>query len=180
MGNDGPTKKLLARYHVQSNVTKDYAYINGVPEVLVPDNLKAGVKSPHRYEPDINPTYQEFARHYGVAVVPARTRRPKDKAKVEVGVQVVERWILARLRDHTFFSLADVNQAIGELLQELNQRPMRHLEKSRQALFAELDQPALAPLPRQPYEFARLGPRSEWTSTTMWSLRNTTIACPTP
>jgi transposase len=141
------------------------AFIGGIPEVLVPDNLKAGVKSPHRYEPDINPTYQEFARHYGVAVVPvplapaeagrmARTRKPKDKAKVEVAVQVVERWILARLRDRTFFSLGELNQAIGELLQELNARPMRHLEKSRQALFAELDQPQLAPLPQQPYAFA--------------------------
>jgi len=135
------------------------AFLGGVPEVLVPDNLKTGVKSPHLYEPDLNPTYQEFAHHYGVAVVPARTRKPKDKAKVEVGVQVVERWILARLRDRTFFSLAEVNQAIDELLQELNQRPMRHLEKSRQALFAELDQPALAPLPREPYEFAT------WTKT---------------
>ncbi len=131
------------------------AFLGGVPEVLVPDNLKAGVKSPHLYEPDINPTYQEFARHYGVAVVPARTRKPKDKAKAEVGVQVVERWILARLRDRTFFSLAEVNRAIGELLQELNERPMRHLEKSRRALFVELDQPALAPLPKQPYAFGR-------------------------
>ena len=85
-----------------------------MPEVLVPDNLKAGVKSPHLYEPDINPTYQEFARHYGVAVVPTRTRKPKDKAKAEVGVQVVERWILARLRDRTFFSLGELNQAIGK------------------------------------------------------------------
>ena len=121
----------------------------------MPDNLKAGVKSPHRYEPDINPTYQEFARHYGVAVVPARVRKPKDKAKAEVGVQVVERWILARLRDRTFFSLAELNRAIRELLEELNNRPMRHLGQSRQELFANLDQPALASLPAQPYEFAR-------------------------
>jgi len=131
------------------------AFLGGVPKVLVPDNLKAGVKSPHLYEPDINPTYQEFARHYSVAVVPARVRKPKDKAKVEVGVQVVERWILARLRDWTFFSLAKLNQTIWELLDELNNRPMRHLEQSRQELFASLDQPALAPLPTQPYEFAR-------------------------
>jgi transposase len=130
------------------------AFLGGVPEVLVPDNLKAGVKCPHLYEPDINPTYQEFAQHYGVAVVPTRTRKPKDKAKAEVAVQVVERWILARLRDRTFFSLAELNQAIGELLEELNERPMRHLEKSRQALFTELDQPELAPLPAHPYEFA--------------------------
>jgi transposase len=129
-------------------------FFGGVPAVLVPDNLKAGVKSPHRYEPDINPSYQEFARHYGVAVVPTRSRKPKDKAKVEVGVQVVERWILARLRDRTFFSLAELNQAIRELLCELNDRPMKHLGQSRRELFVELDQPALKPLPQQPYEFA--------------------------
>lgn len=129
-------------------------FLGGVPEVLVPDNLKAGVKSPHLYEPDINPTYQEFARHYGVAVIPARSRKPKDKAKVEVGVQVVERWILARLRDRTFFSLSELNQAMAELLKELNDRPMKHLGQSRRELFVELDQPALKPLPQQPYEFA--------------------------
>ena len=130
------------------------AFLGGVPEVLVPDNLKAGVKSPHLYEPDINPSYQEFARHYGVAVVPARVRKPKDKAKVEAGVQVVERWILARLRDHTFFSLGELNQVIRELLEELNNRPMRHLEQSRRELFESLDKPLLSPLPAQPYEFA--------------------------
>jgi transposase len=130
------------------------AFLGGVPEVLVPDNLKAGVKSPHLYEPDLNPTYQEFARHYGLAVVPARVRKPKDKAKVEVGVQVVERWILARLRDRTFFSLAALNGAVRELLDELNNRPMRHLGESRRELFESLDQPALSPLPAQPYEFA--------------------------
>ena len=129
-------------------------FLGGVPEVLVPDNLKAGVKSPHLYEPDINPTYQEFARHYGLAVVPARVRKPKDKAKVEVGVQVVERWILARLRDRPFFSLAELNQAIAALLSELNQRQMKHLGQSRQELFVQLEQPVLRPLPQQPYEFA--------------------------
>lgn len=131
------------------------SFLGGVPEVLVPDNLKAGVKSPHRYEPDINPSYQEFARHYEVAVVPARARKPKDKAKVEVGVQVVERWIVARLRDRTFFSLAELNQAIRELLEELNSRPMHHLGQSRRELFESLDKPALAPLPVEPYEFAQ-------------------------
>ena len=107
------------------------AFLGGRPEVLVPDNLKAGVKSPHLYEPDLNPTYLDFAQHYGVAVVPARVRKPKDKAKVEVGVQVVERWILARLRNHTFFSLAELNQAIKAWLDELNGRPMHHLGQSR-------------------------------------------------
>lgn len=130
------------------------AFLGGVPEVLVPDNLKAGVKSPHLYEPDLNPTYQDFAQHYGVAVIPTRVKKPKDKAKVEVGVQVVERWILARLRDRQFFSLLELNEALAALLEELNQREMKHLGHSRQALFEELDRPALAPLPVQSYEFA--------------------------
>jgi transposase len=131
-----------------------FAFIGGVPEIVVPDNLKAGVKHPCRYEPDLNPTYQNLAQHYGTAIIPARPRKPKDKAKVEVGVQVVERWILARLRNRTFFSLADLNQAIRELLDELNTRLMRHLGRSRRELFEMLDRPALKPLPEQPYEFA--------------------------
>ena len=136
-----------------------FAFIGGVPEIIVPDNLKAGVKHPCRYEPDLNPTYQDLAQHYGTAVVPARVRKPKDKAKAEVGVQVVERWILARLRNRTFFSLADLNQAIRELLDELNVRLMKHLGRSRRELFETLDQPALKPpvsythltLPTTPY-----------------------------
>jgi len=132
------------------------AFIAGVPLAVVPDNLKSGVTHPSRYEPDLNPTYQELARHYGFVVLPARVRRPRDKAKVETGVQIVERWILARLRHQTFFDLASLNQAIGQLCDEINQRPMVHLEKSRQELFATVDQPALHPLPATPYEFARL------------------------
>jgi len=131
-----------------------FAFFGGVPDVVVPDNLKAGVKHPCRYEPDLNPTYQDLAQHYGTAVIPARVRKPKDKAKAEVGVQVVERWILARLRNRTFFSLAELNQAIRELLEELNARSMEHLERSRRQLFEELDQPALKPLPETRYEFA--------------------------
>jgi transposase len=131
-----------------------FAFLGGVPEIVVPDNLKAGVKHPCRYEPDLNATYQDLAQHYGIAVIPTRVRKPKDKAKVEVGVQVVERWILARLRNYTFFSLADLNQAIRELLGELNGRKMEHLGRSRRELFQELDQPALKPLPEQRYEFA--------------------------
>ena len=96
------------------------AFIDGVPLVVVPDNLKSGVKHPSRYEPDLNPTYQELARHYGFAVIPARVRRPRDKAKVESGVQVVERWILARLRHQTFFDLTSLNQAIRQLLEEIS------------------------------------------------------------
>jgi transposase len=131
-----------------------FAFLGGVPEIVVPDNLKAGVKHPCRYEPDLNPTYQDLAQHYGTAVIPTRVRKPKDKAKAEVGVQVVERWILARLRHHTFFSLADLNQAIRQLLDELNTRRMEHLGRSRRELFEMLDQPALKPPPELPYEFA--------------------------
>ncbi|MBN2258865.1 MAG: IS21 family transposase [Anaerolineaceae bacterium] len=130
------------------------AFFGGVPEIIVPDNLKAGVKHACFYEPDLNPTYQDLAEWYGIAVIPARPRKPKDKAKVEVGVQVVERWILARLRNHIFFSLTSANQAIRELLDDLNRRPMRHLDHSRRELFETLDQPVLKPLPQQPYEFA--------------------------
>lgn len=108
----------------------------------------------HRYEPDLNPTYQDLASHYGVAIVPARAGRPRDKAKAEVGVQVVERWILAALRDRTFFSLAELNAAIGELLERLNRRPFKKLPGSRRELFEQLDRPALRPLPAQRYEFA--------------------------
>ena len=131
------------------------SFLGGVPELLVPDNLKAGVTKANLYEPDLNPTYREFARHYQVAVVPTRVRSPKDKSKVEVGVQVVERWILAPLRDRKFIGLADANQAIRGQLEVINGREMKHLGQSRLELFAELDQPVLAPLPVQPYEFAR-------------------------
>jgi transposase len=106
------------------------------------------------YEPGLNPTYQDLATHYGTAILPARPRKPRDKAKVEVGVQVVERWILARLRNHRFFSLAELNAAIRTLLDDLNARPMRHLGKSRRQLFEELDRPALATLPVEPYVYA--------------------------
>jgi transposase len=128
--------------------------LGGVPRVLVPDNLKAAVTRPHRYEPVLNRTYEALAQHYGVAVVPARAARPRDKAKVEVGVQVVERWILARLRHHTFFSLTDLNSAIKDLRADLNHRPFKKLPGSRQSLFESLERPALRPLPRQPFEYA--------------------------
>jgi transposase len=131
-----------------------FAFIGGLPQIVVPDNLKQGVNKTDLYEPDLNPTYQEMAEYYALAVIPARPNRPRDKAKVEVGVQVVERWILARLRNRTFFSLAELNRAILKLLEELNDRPMEHLEKSRRTLFEELDQIALRPLPERPYEYA--------------------------
>jgi transposase len=133
---------------------RTFEALGGVPEVVVPDNLKAAVTRAHRYEPDLNRTYLDLAYHYHVAIIPARAARPRDKAKVEVGVQVVERWILARLRHHTFFALAEVNAAIRILLPDLNARPFKKLPGSRQSLFAALDQPALRPLPTQPYEYA--------------------------
>ncbi len=129
-------------------------FFGGVPEIIIPDNPKVGVKHPSRYEPDINPTYLDMAEHYGTVILPARVRRPKDKAKVEVGVQVVERWILARLRNRSFFGLAELNHAIRELLEEINDRTMEHLGKSRREFFEELDRPALKSLPAEPYQFA--------------------------
>ena len=102
-----------------------FAFFGGVVELLVPDNLRSGVTKACRYDPQPNATYQELARHYGCAILPARPYKPKDKAKAEIGVQVVERWILARLRHHTFFSLCELNAAIRELLVELNALPSR-------------------------------------------------------
>jgi transposase len=133
---------------------RTFETIGGVPRVLVPDNLKAAVNRSHRYEPELNRTYEALAQHYGVAVVPARAARPRDKAKVEVGVQVVERWILARLRHHTFFSLSDLNTAIKDLLTRLNRRAFKKLPGSRQSLFESLERPTLRPLPHTPFEYA--------------------------
>jgi transposase len=125
-----------------------------VPQVVVPDHLKAAVSRAHRYEPTLTRTYAELAQHDGVAIVPARAARPRDQAKVEVGVQVVARWILARLRHHTFFSLLELNTAIADLLGPLNQRPFKKLPGSRQSVFESLERPTLRPLPAQPYESA--------------------------
>src|SRR5215831_17833972 len=130
------------------------AFIGGVPAQLVPDNPKVGVTRANWYEPGLNRTYLDLAAHYGTAILPARARKPRDKAKVEVAVLVVERWILARLRNHRFFSLVELNRAIAELVTELNARPMRHLGVSRRDLFVELDQPALKELPAEPYQYA--------------------------
>ena len=130
------------------------AFLGGVPRQIVPDNPKVGVSKANWYEPGLNPTYQDFAGHYGTAILPARPRRPRDKAKVEAGVLLVERWILARLRHRRFFALAELNAAIAELLGELNDRPMRRLGVSRRRLFEELDRPTLAPLPAEPYTYA--------------------------
>jgi len=130
-----------------------FEYLGGVPEIIVPDNLKSGVTKACRYEPSVNRTYEEMASHYGVAVVPARRAKPRDKAKVEAGVLVVERWILAALRKRRFFSLCEVNQAIQELLVRLNDRPFRKREGSRRSLFESLDKPVLRALPAERYEY---------------------------
>jgi transposase len=130
-----------------------FEYLQGVPAIVVPDNLKSGVTRPCRYEPGVNLTYEEMAQHYGVAVVPARVRKPRDKAKVEAGVLVVERWILAALRKRRFFSLGEVNAAIAELLVRLNDRPFRKREGTRRSLYETLDRPALRALPVERYAY---------------------------
>jgi len=129
-------------------------YFGGVNAIVVPDNTKAAVTSPHRYEPELNKTYADWAQHYGCAVVPARAFKPRDKAKVEAAVQGVERWVMAPLRNRTFFSLAELNRALREQLEAYNNRPFQKLEGSRASLFDELDRPALRPLPPTRYEFA--------------------------
>ena len=128
-----------------------FAYFGGVTAAVVCDQLKSGVVVPCRYEPGLQRTYEEFAAHYGTAILPARPVKPRDKAKIEAGVLVAERWILARLRHETFFSLAALNARIAELLTELNARPMRVYRASRRELFERLDQPALRPLPAEPF-----------------------------
>lgn len=133
---------------------RTFAALGGVPEIVVPDTLKAAVTRAHRYAPDLNRTSTALAQHYGFAVIPARAAKPREKAKVAVGVQVVERWMLARLRHDTFFSLAEVHTALAPLLATLNARPFKQWLGSRQALFATLDRPALRPLPAQPYAYA--------------------------
>lgn len=137
-----------------SSHSRAFAFFGGVPEIVVPDNLKSGVTKSCKYEPDINPTYQDMATHYGCAVIPARVRRPKDKAKVEVAVQVVERWILARLRNNKFFSLSELNAAISKLIAQLNDRQFKKLPGSRKSLFETMDKPALRALPSEPYVYA--------------------------
>lgn len=132
-----------------------FAFLGGVPKVVVPDNLKSAVLKACRFEPGLNRTYAEMAGHYGTAILPARPHRPRDKAKVEVAVQVAQRWILARLRNRRFFSLTDLNAAIRLLVDEVNMRVMRGYGASRADLFATVDRPNLQPLPPEPYTFAR-------------------------
>lgn len=131
-----------------------YEFYQGVSALTVPDNLRAGVSAADRYEAELNPSYRDLAGHYGTCVIPARVRKPRDKAKVEAAVLVAQRWILAVLRHRTFYSLAELNAAIAELLVKLNERQMRHVKASRRELYERLDRPALKPLPPAPYEYA--------------------------
>jgi transposase len=131
-----------------------FEYFGGVTEILIPDNLKSGVTKPCRYEPDLNPTYLDMCQHYGTVVIPARVKKPRDKAKVEAGVLLVTRWITAALRHHTFFSIAEVNQKIRELLERLNTRKFKKLDTTRKELFDTIEKPSLKPLPLARYEYA--------------------------
>lgn len=138
---------------IQSHINA-FEYLGGCPELIIPDNLKSGVHKAHLYEPDVNPTYQDMAAYYGVAVIPARANSPKDKAKVENGVQQVERLILAKLRNRIFLSLHELNDAIRPLLEELNRRPFQKLPGSRLSHFNQLEKQVLKPLPAKRYDYA--------------------------
>lgn len=133
-------------------------FFGGVTKAIVCDNLKAGVAKALWFEPTLNQTFAAMAEHYDTTILPTRAAKPRDKAKVEGAVLIVERWILARLRNRRFFSLADLNGAIAGLLEDLNNRPMRHVGKSRRQMFEEIEKAALAPLPSEPFEYA------EWKS----------------
>ena len=134
--------------------TRSFAFFGGVPTMVVSDNLRAGITKACFYEPAVNRSYAEMAAHYDTAVVPARPYRARDKAKVEVAVQVATRFIVAKLRNRQFFSLCELNAAIAELVAQINNRVSRHLGASRRALFEELERAALKPLPAEPYVFA--------------------------
>jgi len=138
---------------IQSHIHA-FEFFQGVPEILIPDNLLSAVTRPCRYEPDLNATYREMAEHYETVIIPARVRKPKDKAKVESGVQMVEHWVLAPLRHRDFFSLLEVNEAIAEQIEKLNNRPFQKLEGTRRSLFETLEKPALKPLPLERYVYA--------------------------
>jgi transposase len=135
--------------------TRALEFFGGVPELVIPDQLKSGVTRACRYEPLVQRSYDEWSQHYGTTILPARPRKPRDKAKVEAAVQVAERWILARLRHETFFSLRELNERVRELLGDLNARPMRAYGQSRAERFVQLDQPVLRPLPPVAYELAQ-------------------------
>ena len=145
------SQELVHWCHAHENA---FEFFGGCPAVVVPDNLRSGVTKPHRYEPDPNATYLEMAQHYGVVVIPARPYKPRDKAKVEAGVQLVERWIIMALRKERFTSLGALNERIGELVDKLNHRPFKKMAGSRASVFAEIDAPALRALPGSRYDFA--------------------------
>lgn len=146
-----PSQELA---HWVSALVHAFEYFGGAPRLIVPDNLKAGVTHADRYEPVLNRTFADLAAHYGCAVMPARPRKPRDKAKVEAGVLVAERWVLARLRNLTFFSLDEANRAIAEQLESLNLKRFEKLSGTRRSLFEATDKLALRPLPAHRYEFA--------------------------
>ena len=136
-----------------SSQRRMFEFFGGTPALVVPDNLRSAISKSCRYDPDINPTYAQFIEHYGTAVLPARPYRPQDKSSVESGVQVVQRWILARLRHQTFVGLAELNAAIAQLLKTLNQKPFQKLPGCRESVFLEMDKPALKPLPLEAYHY---------------------------
>ena len=129
-------------------------FLGGVPKAMVPDNLKTGITKPSRYEPGINKTYQDLADHYGFVVLPARIRKPRDKAKVENAVGLVERYMLGRLRNRRFFSLVELNVAVAECVTTINAKVMKRIKQSRNELFARLDRPVLNELPKTRYQYA--------------------------
>jgi len=131
-----------------------FEFFGGVVKIVVPDNLKTGVQKPNYYEPDINPAYQELAEYYQFAVLPARVKKPKDKGKVENGVQNVERWVIAPLRKRTFFSLAEINRAVREQVDQLNNKVMLAVGRTRRQEYEDIDLPNLRPMPEKPYEYA--------------------------
>jgi transposase len=146
-----PSEEL--RWWIEGHI-RAFEYFGGVPEITVPDQPRTSTSRPCHYDPDINPTYLEWARHTGTIIIPARPRKPRDKPKVESAVLVAQRWILAALRNHTFFSIDQANEAIREKLEELNDRKFQRLDVSRRDLYLNLDKPALQPLPSRRYEFA--------------------------
>ena len=146
-----PSQEL--RFWIQAHVHA-FEYFQGAAALTVPDNAKTAVETPCRYDPVVQATYEEMAAHYGTAIVPARARKPRDKAKVEAAVLIAQRWILAELRNHRFFSVAGANEAILAKVEEMNDRPFEKLDSTRRVLFETLDRPALKPLPATRYEFA--------------------------
>ncbi len=147
--------KRRVRSHYQTGWKTMLGHLSSlvVPKIVIPDNLKSGVSKACRYDPDLNPSYQQLAAHYDVAVIPARPYKPKDKSKAEVGVQIIERRILAKLRHQTFFSPGELNQCIKALLKEVNLKLFKQLDGNRLSLFESPDKPALAPLPKLPYHY---------------------------